>query len=263
MISDIENNTRTNCDHETVAARFGRSIFAAMISVIIPTLNAERGLAATLGALVPAAVSGLVREVIIVDGGSEDRTAAIAEDAGATFLRTEAGRGNQMRGGAEVARCEWLLFLHADTVLEQGWEREVSALIDRVETGARPETAAAFQFALDDVGARPRLLEAIVALRCATLRLPYGDQGLLLRRRLYERVAGYRPLPLMEDIDIVRRIGRRRIVLLRSKAVTSAVRYKREGYLQRAARNTACLALFYMRAPPRMIERIYQGGSGA
>jgi rSAM/selenodomain-associated transferase 2 len=228
-----------------------------MISVIIPTLNAESGLAATLTALIPATVEGLVREVIIVDGGSTDRTLSIADQAGAHVIRSQPGRGRQLRAGAEVARFGWLLFLHADTVLEPGWEREVSALIERVEVGQRPETAAAFRFALEDLGFMPRLIEWGVATRCTIMRLPYGDQGLLMPRRLYQQLGGFRDLPLMEDVDLIRRLGRSRTVILRSAAVTSAVRYQRDGYPRRIARNLTCLMLYVLRVPPRVIARIY------
>ena len=228
-----------------------------MISVVIPTLNAEAGLAATLGALVTATVEGLVREVIIADGGSTDRTLAIADQAGARVVTVRRGRGCQLKAGAEAARFNWLLFLHADTVLEPGWEREVGGLIERVETGRRPETAASFRFALDDAGLLPRLIEAGVAVRSTVMGLPYGDQGLLIPRRLYNQLGGFRELPLMEDVDLIRRLGRSRTVILRSVAVTSAVRYRRDGYLTRAARNLACLLLYYLHVPPRMITRIY------
>jgi len=228
-----------------------------MISVVIPTLNAEPRLAATLAALVPAAVDGLVREVIVADGGSRDRTAAIADAAGASVLRVDPGRGSQLAAGAARARFPWLLFLHADTVLEPGWEGEVSAFMERVDRGA-PPSAAAFRFALDDVGARPRLLEAMVGLRCALLRLPYGDQGLLIPRRLYEEIGGYRPLALMEDVDLVQRLGRRRLTMLRACAVTSADRFRREGYARRSARNLTCLMLYALRVPVHVINRLYQ-----
>lgn len=228
-----------------------------MISIVIPTLNAESGLAASLSALVTATVEGLVREVIIVDGGSTDRTLSIADQAGARIVTSEPGRGRQLRAGAEAARFGWLLFLHADTVLEPGWEREVWALVERVEIGERPETAAAFRFALDDLGFLPRLVEAGVGLRSSAMRLPYGDQGLLIPRRLYDRLGGFRDLPLMEDVDLVRRLGRSRTLILRSRAVTSAVRYRRDGYVPRVARNLTCLGLYYLRVPPQVIARIY------
>ena len=228
-----------------------------MISVIIPTLNAESSLTDTLAALVPAAVDGLIREVIVADGGSQDRTAAIADAAGAHFVSVSGGRGHQLAGGAARARFPWLLFLHADTALAPGWEREASLFMERVDTGAQPPAAAAFRFALDDAGAKPRALERLVALRCAALRIPYGDQGLLIPKRLYDEIGGYRPLPLMEDVDLVRRLGRRRLTMLRARAVTSAERFRRDGYVRRSARNLFCLTLYTLRVPTHVISRIY------
>jgi rSAM/selenodomain-associated transferase 2 len=229
-----------------------------MISVIIPTLNAEATLAASLSALVPAAVDGLVKEVIVVDGGSTDRTLSIVDVAGAHLVKQAGGRGAQLAAGAGRARFPWLLFLHADTVLETGWERDAGTFMDRVEMGRQHPAAAVFRFSLDDMGARARILEELVALRVSILRLPYGDQGLLLPKSLYRELGGYRSVPLMEDVDLMRRLGRRRIVVLRSRAVTSAERFRREGYLRRSVRNLFCLTLFTLRVPPHLIRRIYE-----
>lgn len=228
-----------------------------MLSVVIPTLNAEASLAATLTALVPGVVDGLVREVIIVDGGSSDRTLHLAEGSGADIVKSAPGRGTQLATGASRARFPWMLFLHADTQLEPGWEREVAAFIERVDSGRRLPTAAAFSFALDDVGFAPRVLETLVRWRSLVLRLPYGDQGLLIPRSLYAEVGGYRPLPLMEDVDIVRRLGRRRMTLLRTRGVTSAVRYRQDGYLRRMLRNQACLWMYFLRVPVGRIAQLY------
>ncbi len=228
-----------------------------MISVVIPTLNAASHLTRTLSALVPAAVNGLVSDVVIADGGSTDATEAIAEAAGATFIRAERGRGQQMRAGAAAARSRWLLFLHADTVLLPPWEEEAVRFMRAVDLGERPEAAAVFRFSLDDSGFRARLMEAAVGLRCAVLRRPYGDQGLLISRRLYDEVGGFRPLSLMEDVDMARRLGRRRIVRLRADALTCPRRYRAGGYAMRALRNLACLALYYLRVPPRFIVKLY------
>ena len=229
-----------------------------MISVVIPTLNAETTLAATMTALVPGVVEGIVRDVIVVDGGSDDRTLKIVEASGAEIARApEPGRGPQMQAGADAAKSDWLLFLHADTVLETGWEREVATFIERIQSGERPEAAAAFQFALDDLGFLPRMIEFGVRARCTLFRLPYGDQGLLIPRRLYHQIGGFKAVGLMEDVDLVRRLGRSRTIMLRSRAVTSAIRYRRDGYLSRVARNQLCLMLFYLRAPARVIEKIY------
>jgi len=227
-----------------------------MISVVIPTLNSETDLARSLAALVPGVVDGVVTEVIMTDGGSTDETAQIAEAVGAKFVRAPKGRGPQLAAGARAAKGDWLLFLHADTVLEHDWHLEAARFIEEKARSPVPQ-AAAFRFALDDRGARPRYLEAMVSLRCALFRLPYGDQGLLIARAHYERIGGFRDLPLMEDVDLVRRIGRRDLCFLRSRAVTSAARYRRSGYLPRMLRNLSCLTLYYLRVPTRYIVRLY------
>ncbi len=228
-----------------------------MISIIVPTLNAEATLGDTLTALIPAVVEGIVREVIIVDGGSTDRTLRIADAFGAIVISSKPGRGLQLIAGVAAARGSWLLFLHADTNLEPGWERETAQFMERVELGKCPPAAAVFRFTLDDLGVMPHLVEAGVALRCALLKLPYGDQGLLMQRILYDEIGGYRPLPLMEDVDIVRRLGYRRMTMLRARAVTSASRYRRDGYAIRIARNLSCLLLYTLRVPLHVIVRMY------
>jgi rSAM/selenodomain-associated transferase 2 len=228
-----------------------------MISVIIPTLNAERTLAHALSALVPAVVEGIVQEAIIVDGGSTDETRAIAEAAGTHLIEAPRGRGSQLEAGASQARGDWLLFLHADTVLEPGWAEEAQSFMERVERGRRDQAAASFRFALDDDGLMPRFVERLVGWRCQLLALPYGDQGLLIPRNLYNRLGGFRPLPLMEDVDLVRRLKRRELVMLKSRAVTSEERYRREGYFARSLRNLGCILLYYLRVPPRVLARLY------
>jgi len=239
--------------------REDRAHEGGMISVVIPTRNAEQTLAATLSALVPAVVEGVVREVIVADCGSTDATRAIADATGARLLDAPQGRGLQLGAGADVARHPWLLFLHADTVLEAGWQEEAATLIDQVETGARASSAAAFRFALDDVGLSPRVIEWGVGVRCATCALPYGDQGLLISRPLYDEIGGFKPMLLFEDVEIVGRIGRRRLTMLRAKAKTSATRYKRAGYLRRALRNWACVVLYYCGTRPERLEKFYHG----
>lgn len=229
-----------------------------MISVVIPTLNAESVLTGTLAALVPGAVDGLIREVIVVDGGSADATAKIADEAGATLIARTGGRGHQLAVGAHRAKFPWLLFLHADTVLEPGWEREAAAFMEAVDAGRRMPAAAAFRFALDDAGLAARTLERLVALRCLLFRLPYGDQGLLLPASLYRSVGGYNPLPIMEDVDLVRRLRRRRMSMLRTRAVTDARRFREEGYLRRSARNLSCLALYCLGLSTARIARRYE-----
>jgi rSAM/selenodomain-associated transferase 2 len=225
-----------------------------MLSVIIPTLNAEQDLPLTLSALIPGVVSGLIKEVVISDGGSIDQTCEMAENTGCRCVTGPSGRGVQLAKGARAARGDWLLFLHADTVLSPGWDEEVSHYMSQSYAAAH---AGVFRFALDDFRPQARRLERMVALRCRLLALPYGDQGLLIHRSLYDQTGGYAELPLMEDVDLIRRIGRKRLIYFRSTAQTSATRYINGGYLRRPLRNLLCLSLFFLRVPPRHITRLY------
>ncbi len=230
-----------------------------MLSVVIPTLNAERSLTRTLAALIRPTVRGLVKDVVVTDGGSTDGTRGIAETAGAKFIEGPRGRGTQLAAGAQAARGEWLLFLHADTVLQPGWDEEVETLLDRLEKRGEKGLlyAGVFRFALDDFSLWARLLERLVVWRCWLFGLPYGDQGLLISRANYDRLGGFRPMPIMEDVDLVRRIGRWRLVFLRSPAVTSPEHYLNDGYLARSSRNALCLMLYYLGVNPDRIARIY------
>lgn len=232
----------------------------SMISVIIPTLNAEPALVRTLTALVPAAVEGIVTEVIIADGGSTDLTCQIADDCGADFVASAAGRGVQLARGAAHAKSDWLLFLHADTVLEDNWQRAAIHFMRDIESGRQAPAAGVFEFRLDDRGMKPRVLEALVKARCAVFALPYGDQGLLIQRRLFDEIGGFRDMPIMEDVDIVRRLGRRRITSLKAHATTSAERFQKDGYIARMVRNQVCLALYGAGVPVQRIHEFYGRG---
>src|SRR5207237_1239137 len=150
----------------------------------------------------PLADQKLIREIIVSDGGSRDDTLAIAKRAGARMVTQARGRGGQLCAGAAAASGDWLLFLHADCRPLPGWQQAVLAFI---AAPAAEERAAYFDLALDDDGPAARRLERIVAWRCRTLGLPYGDQGLLISRAFYDAVGGFRPLPLMEDVDLARR----------------------------------------------------------
>jgi rSAM/selenodomain-associated transferase 2 len=221
------------------------------ISVIIPTLDAAEELPETLAALTGSAS---IREIIVSDGGSRDDTLAIADAAGARIATGPRGRGIQLIAGTTAATGEWFLFLHADCRLAPGWEDAATEFIARPGSSSH---AGYFGFALDDPDPAARRLEWIVAWRCRALALPYGDQGLLIPHRLYDAVGGFAPIPLMEDVDLIRRLGRRRLVPIGAQAISSARRYRREGYLRRPLRNLLCLSLYFAGVPPRQITRLY------
>ncbi len=216
------------------------------LSVVIPTLDAAPHLADCLERMKEA------DEIIVVDGGSSDTTVPIAERFGARIVMAPKGRGIQLAAGAEAARGDWLLFLHADTLPGRGWPAAVQAHVD-----ACPGKAACFRFRLAERAWQARAIERGVAARVALLGLPYGDQGLLVSRSLYGEAGGYRALPLMEDVDLVRRIGRRRLALLGEDAFTSGERWRRDGWLRRSVRNLACLTLYRLGVPVERVARLY------
>jgi len=231
-----------------------------MISAIIPTLNSASGLRRCLESL---SKSTLVSEFIVSDGGSHDATLEIAESFGARILNGASGRGRQLAAGAKAAHEPWLIFIHSDTFLAPGWEDEVQQFL---KDGAAPENeelvspearAAAWTLQFDDDSRPARLLAALVALRCRLLGLPYGDQGLLISSKFYNDLGGYSEIPLMEDVELVRKIGRRRLTLLKTSVITSAERYRRDGYILRPLRNALCLFLYFVGASPGFIRKIY------
>ena len=219
------------------------------LSVIIPTLDAA--------ALLPTALAALgsrAAEIVVSDGGSNDDTASIAQRAGARVVSARRGRGSQLAAGAAAASREWLLFMHADCRLGSGWEAAIRAFI--AKPGAA-ERAGYFDFVLEDPSPAARRLEYIVRWRCRLLALPYGDQGLLISRRLYDETGGFASIPLMEDVDLVRRLARRRLVRLPVPLYSSARRYMAEGYMRRLMRNLFCLSLYLAGVPPRRLVRLY------
>ncbi len=233
-----------------------------MISVVIPTLQSEMYISQILISLMPAILNGLITEVIVSDGGSVDDTFKICDAMGATFIEGATGRGAQLAAGAKAAKGEWLLFLHADTDLEPDWEKAVAAFIHKIERqGRQNDKAAYFRFQLDDSGVTPYLVRHFVRLRCALLGMPYGDQGLLIAKGLYQDIGGYQPLPIMEDVDIIEKIGRKRLQQLPVAAITSAERYQKEGYFFRVMRNFLCIVFYKFGVPLQKIAQFYEGNS--
>ncbi|SFC03684.1 TIGR04283 family arsenosugar biosynthesis glycosyltransferase [Tropicimonas isoalkanivorans] len=228
----------------------------APLSVVIPTLNAEAALRGSLPGVFEGVAAGLVRDLVISDGGSGDETVALAEAVGAHVVRGDAGRGGQLRRGCAAARGAWLLVLHADTHLPAGWVDVVEAAM------VEPDCAGAFRLSFRARGVAPRIVAGWANLRSRALRLPYGDQGLLLSRALYERSGGYLDIPLMEDVALARALGRR-VRLLPATVSTSADRYAAQGWVGQGARNLWRLARYMTGVPPERLARGYSAAEAS
>ena len=214
------------------------------ISVIIPALNE----AADIGAAVASALEAA--EVIVVDAESTDDTAAEARRAGAFVIRAPRGRGGQMDSGAMQAKGDVLVFLHADTLLPKGWQEGVRAAL-----ADKRVVAGAFRLSVAAPGMRFRLLEALANSRARVLGLVYGDQAIFARKEAFFSAGGFRKLPLMEDVDCVRRLrGQGRVVLLKESVATSKRRWEKRGVVGNALQNLFILALYYAGMKP---ERLY------
>lgn len=226
---------------------------AARLDIVIPVLGAPPALAALLGALEEGRAAGLIAEVLLVSGDG-DPALVRRFGAAARIVTAASGRGQQLAAGAAACGSDWLLFLHADTRLAPGWAAEAAGFIDRTQAGER---AAAFRLVFDATHLAARVIAAVANWRSRRLGLPYGDQGLLISRTFYDRLGGFRPLVIMEDVELMRRIGRRRLHLLETPAVTSAARYRRDGWWLRPLRNLSVLALYFLGVPPATLRRLY------
>jgi rSAM/selenodomain-associated transferase 2 len=202
------------------------------ISVVIPTLDEASCIARAVESVIASGV-----EVIVVDGGSRDASCSLAREAGARVLVSSRGRARQLRFGGEKSTGDVVLFLHADTRLESGWQEAVLRVL------SDPECAGgAFAFRFAEHGVRERWIEWGVALRIALFRLPYGDQALFVRRRVLEQMGGIPIVPIMEDLDLVRGIKRAgRLQMLGQTATTSSRRYSQSGGLRTLLRHQVAL----------------------
>ena len=191
-----------------------------MLSVVIATHDSERTLLPTLAALVPGAAAGMVREVIVADAGSRDGTAAIADGAGCRVLTSGERRGARLKGAAATARAPWLLFLAPGTVPDAIWIEETRRFAEQAELRGCADTYAA-AFRPGSVTFRPALIEAFALLWAALAARPDASQGLLIAKTLYEALGGHRDVAQPER-DLARRLGRRRVALLRCGAMAVA-----------------------------------------
>ncbi len=220
------------------------------VSVVVPVLDdapALRRLLARLGEVAPEA------EVIVADGGSGDRPDVVARDHGAVLVAAPRGRGVQLNAGAAAARGDVVWFLHADSGVQGG---AVDAMLRALEDPA--VAGGAFRFRLAVRTWYAPLLDALVHVRSRWLHRPYGDQGIFVRARVFRELGGYRPSPVLEDVDFVRRLRRRgRIAVIDPPLLVSPRRYDRHGFLRVVAVNQALLAAHALGVAPSRLARWY------
>jgi len=219
------------------------------LTIVIPTLDEAERLPRLLSDL-----EGLQADVVVVDGGSTDGTRDLARDLGARVLTSPPGRARQLTMGAAATDAEWLCFLHADSRLAPAGVAALEAFLATAST----DDFAHFLFALDGTGRFHRSVEMGQRLRERWLRIPYGDQGLVVSRSLYESVSGYPPWPIMEDVGLLEKLARRgRRVVLSEPLTTSARRYSTEGGILAVLRNLTLITLFYVGVPAEKLARWY------
>lgn len=219
------------------------------LSLIIPALNEKEFIEKTLKEIVK--LPGV--EVIVSDGGSTDSTPEISASA-ARVVKSRQGRGIQMNAGASVSSGDVLLFLHADTLLPENWaEKLLSGMSDERVVGG------AFTLSIDSARLSHKIIAAAANIRSRVTGIHYGDQGIFVKRSVFEKIGGFKDIPIMEDVDLMRRLKKVGIVvMLKDKVLTSARRWEKEGIAYTTLRNWLLVSLYFMGVPPERLHRFYK-----
>jgi rSAM/selenodomain-associated transferase 2 len=227
------------------------------LSVIVPMLNEERAIARTLDAIAAGASNGAIKlEVIVVDGGSSDRSCERARPRCSTLLVAPRGLARQMNAGAAAASGDALVFVHADTLVPPGFAADIAAaLADPTVVGGR------FDLRLDDGAPLLRLIGWLISARSRLGRTGTGDQAIFARREVFERLGGYHDLELCEDLDLARRLKRAgRVACLRARVTTSARRWRERGVTATVLRMWLIRVAFLLGVSPARLARLYKRG---
>jgi hypothetical protein len=220
------------------------------ISIIIPALNEEK----MIGASLESTRNAFRVETIVVDGGSSDRTAEIAASRGARVVASPGGRARQMNTGAQAATGDLLLFLHADTLLPEGFDHQVRSTL--LQPGV---VAGAFRLGLDPSHRGLRMIERLANWRSRRFQLPYGDQAIFLKRDLFRDIGGFPEMPIMEDFELVRRLRHRgRVVIAPLAVITSSRRWLALGLWRATLINQAVIAGYYLGVSPSCLANWYR-----
>jgi len=223
------------------------------ISVIIPVRGEEGRIKKTLHDL-RACDGGDQVEIIVVDGDEKGTTCRVINDSDVVALRAPRGRGRQMNAGATVAHGDILVFLHADTRLPRDAFESVRRVFRDTECAA-----GAFDLTIDAPGILFRIIERAATIRSRVTRIPYGDQCHVVRRTVFEQMSGYRDIPIMEDVDFMRRVrkGDGLVAFFGERVITSARRWRKEGIIRCTLRNWFLMILYFMGARPERLSRFY------
>lgn len=232
-------------------AHFADTVTPVTLSVVIPAIDEATTLPALLADL--TALGDVLGEIVVVDAGSSDGTPALARSAGARVIEAPRGRAQQLNAGARSTSGEWLLFLHADSRLGP----DARMAVRDVLAGRRAVEAATFRFQIDLPAGWRWFIESGQRIREALAGLAYGDQGLLVKRDIFEAVGGYPELPLMEDVVILQQLRQQfSVIRLPAPVLTSGRRYGQQGIFRTWFRHTVLITLFLAGVSPARLARL-------
>ena len=220
------------------------------VTVVIPTYNSEKTIETTLNSIYK-----YFNKIIIVDADSSDLTIEISKKYKIKIIKSVKGRGPQLVLGAENANTDWIFFLHSDSIINQNNIIDINKFITNTLNNNK---AASFKIKFNTNNIWSNLLSILVNIRSKYLKLPYGDQGLLISKSFYKNIGGYKNIPIMEDVEIIRAIGFRNIKILNSYIITDAARFENQGWIYRPMINLFCLTLYFLGFNINNINKIYK-----
>jgi len=224
------------------------------VSLIIPVLNEAENISGIIQHIRELDAGGTA-EIIVVDGDPEGSTISAIRDKGVRTVVSAKGRARQMNCGAALATGDVLLFLHADTFLpSNAFALVLAAMNDKEFVGG------AFDLGFTTRRRIFRITESFVFLRTRLTRIPFGDQAIFIRRDFFDEISGYRELPIMEDVDLMKRIRKRgdRIRIIPEKVRTSPRRYEQEGIVYTTIRNGMLQLQYALGVSPERLVRWYK-----
>lgn len=223
------------------------------ISVILPVWKEVSIINHTIGNILSSEYRADM-EIIVVDGSAEGETIHAVQNKKVQKIVSEKGRSQQMNAGATIARGGILLFLHADTLLPRNALHAISSIMQKKEL-----VGGAFDLGIDSPRSVFRLIETAASLRSRITRIPYGDQGIFIRKDYFHAIGGFKEIPLMEDVDLMRRIKKAgdKICILPLKVKTSPRRWEKEGIVRCTLRNWTLITLYCLGFSPEKLTKLY------